>query len=88
MAPAAVVIVAMLIGSGAAIAAVPDRAPAAILPALLGLAWPWWEGWRAARGTALRPALVWAGLAIAAAAAAQVVGWGEPIASGRPAPAG
>ena len=31
-----------------------------------------------------RPALVWAALAIAAAIAAQLVGWGEPIAEGRP----
>ena len=41
-------------------------------------------GLEVARGTALRPALVWAALAIAAAIAAQAVGWGEPIAAGRP----
>ena len=48
------------------------------------VAWPWRDGWKATRGTALRPALVWAALAIAAAVAAQAVGWGEPIDGGRP----
>jgi hypothetical protein len=76
--------IVLLVLSAAVIAAAPDRAPAALLPALISMAWPWRDGWKATRGTALRPSLVWAALAIVAAVAAQAVGWGEPIDGGRP----
>jgi hypothetical protein len=62
----------------------PDHGPAALALVLASAARPWWSAWKSTRGTALRPALVWAALAIAAAIAAQAVGWGEPIAGGRP----
>ena len=78
----------LLAASAAAIWLAPDHAPAVLAVVLASTARPWWDAWKSARGTALRPALVWAALAIAAAIAAQAVGWGEPIAAGRPAPGG
>jgi hypothetical protein len=74
----------LVILTGAMIAVDPGRAPVWLAVALATAAWPCWEAWRATRGTALRPAVVWAALAIAAAIAAQVVGWVEPIDGGRP----
>jgi hypothetical protein len=79
-----IAIVLLLVVTAAAIAAAPEHAPAALVPALISMAWPCRDGWKATLGTALRPALVWAALAIAAAVAAQVVGWGEPMEAGRP----
>jgi hypothetical protein len=78
------VIAAFLALSALMIALVPDRAPPALALVLLSTAWPWSRAWRSARGTALRPALVWVALAVLAATAAQAVGWGEPVAAGRP----
>src|SRR5262249_44306117 len=79
-----IAVVLLLVVSAAAIATAPEHAPGGVVRALISVAWPWREGWKATRGTALRPALVWAALAIAAAVAAQVVGWGEPMDAGRP----
>jgi hypothetical protein len=76
--------VPMLVVSAAAIAAVPDHAPVALVPALIFAARSWREGWAATRGTGLRPAMIWTALAISAAVAAQAVGWFEPVATGRP----
>jgi hypothetical protein len=79
-----IVVVPLLVLSAAAPAAAPDHAPAALVPVLLSAVWPWREGWISTAGTALRPALIWAALAIASAVAAQAIGWGEPLAGGRP----
>jgi hypothetical protein len=79
-----IIVVPLLVLAAAAIVAAPGYAPAALVPALIAMARPWREAWKATLGTALRPALVWAALAIAAAIAAQAVGWGEPIDGGRP----
>ena len=40
-------------------------APLLLIPLVASTAIPFWHAWRAARGTALRPALVWAALALA-----------------------
>jgi hypothetical protein len=74
----------LVVVSALSLVSAPDRAPAALAPVLISTAWPWWRAWMSTRGTALRPALVWALLAIAAAVAAQAVGWDEPVAEGRP----
>lgn len=79
-----IAIVLLLVLSAVAIGVVPDFAPAVLAPLLASAAWPWRGAWRATRGTALRPALVWALLALVAAIAAQAAGWTEPLAGGRP----
>lgn len=45
---------------------------------------PWRNGWKAACGTALRPALAWALVALAIAAVAEIAGLSESWRSGRP----
>jgi hypothetical protein len=67
-----------------AVAIIPRYAPIALLIAVLSAGRPWLAAWKQARGTALRPALVWAGLAIALGALAQLVSISEPLAAGRP----
>ncbi|MFI5457995.1 MAG: hypothetical protein ACHRXM_21350 [Isosphaerales bacterium] len=62
----------------------PGRAPLLLLVALCSAGGPWLEAWKSARGTALRPALVWAGLAIVLAVIAQLASLSEPLAAGRP----
>ncbi len=79
-----IVIGLLLVLPVVALVATPDRAPAVLVPLLASAAWPWWRAWKATRGTVLRPALVWALLAIATAIAAQAAGWAESIAEGRP----
>jgi len=61
-----------------------DLAPGLIAAALSTTVGPWYEGWHSARGTALRPALVWAALALALSVVAQLVAVVEPLAGGRP----
>jgi hypothetical protein len=63
---------------------VPDHAPLVLTIILSSTAWPWHRAWKAAGGTALRPALIWVAMAIVAAIAAQAGGWGEPVSDGRP----
>jgi hypothetical protein len=46
---------------------------------------PWRDAWRAASATSLRPALVWAALALLLLLCGSAVALGEPLASGRPA---
>jgi hypothetical protein len=60
------------------------RAPLLLIIGISSAGRPWLVAWRWARGTALRPALLWAGLAIAVGAIAQVASLAEPIADGRP----
>ncbi len=70
--------------SALAIAVDPMHAPLALVVVLCTAVVPWLSAWNSARGTALRPALVWALLAIALAALAQAVAWTEPVMEGRP----
>jgi hypothetical protein len=74
----------LLATSALAIAFDPAHAPVAVIVLLLVSARPLFEAWEAVRGTALRPALVWAFLALALAVVAQAVAIGEPLALGRP----
>jgi len=62
----------------------PARAPLVLLLALGSTGNPWLVAWQGARGTALRPALVWVGLAIVLSVAAQVAALSEPLSAGRP----
>jgi hypothetical protein len=77
------------IGIGLAAGAVslivaPRIAPAVVFLALAATAWPLVRAWRAARGTALTSAVVWAVLAVALGLVSQAAACAEPLASGRP----
>jgi hypothetical protein len=74
----------LLAMSGLAIAIDPARAPLFLIVVLLVAARSLRDGWKAVRGTALRPALVWAMLALALAVIAQAAALSEPLSSGRP----
>jgi hypothetical protein len=74
----------ILVLSALLIVLIPEQAPPALALVLLSTAWPWRKAWQAARGTALRPALVWLALAVAVAIVAQDVAWSEPLETGRP----
>src|SRR5689334_13473582 len=74
----------LLILSAVLIGLEPDWAPLGLALALGTTVRPWWNAWRATRGTALRPAWSWAGLAIVAAIAAVFVGRHEPLYAGGP----
>jgi hypothetical protein len=62
----------------------PGRAPATLFLILVATALPWREGWRGAHGTALRPALIWAALALALLSFSQIVALCERLEAGRP----
>jgi hypothetical protein len=62
----------------------PDVAPIAVLIALATAVWPIGCAWVAARGTALRPAIVWSAVALVLGIAAQVCALNEPLSLGRP----
>jgi hypothetical protein len=70
--------------SGVVIGIDPDHAPGLLLITLASTALPWRAAWRGAAGTALRPALIWVGLALALSAVAQIVALTEPLSTGRP----
>jgi hypothetical protein len=74
----------LLASSASAIAIDPARAPVVLIVLLLVSARPLFGAWQAVRGTALRPALVWAFLALALAVIAQAAAMAEPLAQGRP----
>ncbi len=59
-------------------------APLLLIPLVVSTVIPFRDAWRAARGTALRPALVWAALALAFLLSASGLGIDEPLAGGRP----
>ncbi|MGP0062230.1 MAG: hypothetical protein ACLQGP_01340 [Isosphaeraceae bacterium] len=77
-------IVLLLALSAVVIWLAPAQAPPVLVVVLSSTAWPWHRAWRSASGTALRPALIWVALAVVSSIAAQVAGWGEPFAAGRP----
>jgi hypothetical protein len=62
----------------------PGRAPLLLLISITSVGLPWRIAWGWARGTALRPALVWILLAIILGAIAQIASMVEPLAGGRP----
>jgi hypothetical protein len=79
-------VVALVLAVAAlAIVLVPDRAPIVVAVAIASVAVPWRDAWRAAGGTALRPVLVWVGLALSLSLGAQICAFFEPVAGGRPA---
>jgi hypothetical protein len=78
------VISLLLALSALAIAIDPKHAPLALIAVLVVSARPLLDAWRAVRGTALRPALVWGFLALALGLLAQSAALTQPVASGRP----
>jgi hypothetical protein len=74
----------MLLVSGLLVMLAPANAPWAVMLALCGAIRPWTSAWKAAEKTALRGALVWAGLAIALGLLAQVQALLELPQTGRP----
>ncbi|MFO0888353.1 MAG: hypothetical protein U0790_04300 [Isosphaeraceae bacterium] len=75
----------MILGlAGLLVVIEPRYAPPVIALGLAGAARPWTTAWRAAEGTALRGALVWAALAIGSGIAAQVIASLEPSGTGLP----
>jgi hypothetical protein len=70
--------------AGVALFVAPERAPAAVAPALIAACWPLARAWRGARGTALRSAVIWGWVAVVLGVAAQAVAALEPLGSGRP----
>ncbi len=74
---------ALLACGGGAVAMAPGWAPLWVALALVTTAWPLWEAWRAARGTALRGAVFWVILAVGLGIAAQIGAWDDPPSSGR-----
>jgi hypothetical protein len=78
-------VIALLLALSALIIGIdPDRAPGLLLLNLASAALPWRAAWRAAAGTALRPALIWVALALALSIIAQLVALSEPLSTGRP----
>ena len=73
-----------LIASVVVFLRVPGWAPAWAGFTLLAATWPLVRAWWAARGTALRPAIAWALVAVGLGLIAQIVGNGESFESGRP----
>jgi hypothetical protein len=71
--------------SAIAIGVDPSRAPIVLAVSLATTVFPLHSAWISARGTALRPALIWVALVIAFALLAQVLACFEPLAGGRPA---
>ena len=74
----------LLAVAGVLLVCAPQSAPLVVGLALLSTAWPVALAWRGARGTALRPAIVWAAVAVGLGTIAQVLAAAEPLASGRP----
>ncbi len=67
-----------------AIALAPAHAPLALIVVLLVSSRALFDAWQAVRGTALRPALIWAALALSLAVIAQPAALGQTLDSGRP----
>jgi hypothetical protein len=65
--------------------AAPSIAPAGVVVALSFAFVPLGRAWRSAKGTALRPAVLWGFIAVALGIVSQAFAVTEPLASGRPA---
>src|SRR5262249_3841161 len=78
------VVLSILVAGGIALAAAPRRARWLVCLGLATASVPVAEAWRAARGTALRAAVFWAGLAISFCLVSQAAAWVEPLEAGRP----
>jgi hypothetical protein len=74
----------VLIAGAILLVASPRIAPAVVCLGLATTAWPLARAWRAARGTALTSAVVWAALAVALGLVSQAAACAEPLAAGRP----
>jgi hypothetical protein len=74
----------LLAVSGLTVLIDPIHAPLCVGFALVGGIMPWSLAWKAAEGTELRGALVWAALAIGLGILAQVLAWREGVDSARP----
>ncbi|MDB5351562.1 MAG: hypothetical protein JWN86_2809 [Planctomycetota bacterium] len=59
-------------------------APGIALVTLLIASWSLVRAWKGSKGLTLRPAIVWGFLAVGLGITAQVLGWSEPLQSGRP----
>lgn len=70
--------------AGCALIETPEWAPGLAFVALAAAAWPLMQAWSQAHGTALRPAVFWAGLAVCVGLASLAAAWVEPVATGRP----
>src|SRR5258707_9825179 len=70
--------------AGGAMIGAPGWAPPAVALALVTASWPLAMAWRASRGTELRSAVIWGGVAVVLGVAAQGSAWLEPLESGRP----
>ena len=77
-------VVFCLIGGALLIAGASEHAPIAVFLGLATTLWPLERARRAARGTALGAAVIWAGLAVGLGLVSQAVAWSESPASGRP----
>jgi hypothetical protein len=76
----------LVVAAGAvALVVRPGRAPWVVLPGLLLSFRPLAAAWRAAEGTALRPAVAWGFVALAFGTAAEGAALFEPVGGGRPA---
>jgi hypothetical protein len=78
---------AALVLATLAIVVFPEATPVLVAVTLLAATPAWVMGWSAARGTALRPSLVWGAISLVLATFAQGVAIFEPIDGGRPATA-
>src|SRR4051812_46360218 len=74
----------LLILAGGALIGTPELAPLPVALGLITATWPLALAWRAARGTDLRSAVIWAGAAVVLGTLAQGIAWLEPLHSGRP----
>jgi hypothetical protein len=74
----------LLAGTAFAIGFDPDHAAQLLMICLVLAVRPLYQAWRSARGTALRPPLIWVALAVVMAVVAQWVALGEPNTGGRP----
>lgn len=74
----------VLVLGGLALVFEPGWAPGIVGLGVATTLIPLATAWRAAAGTALRPAVTWAGLALLIGLISQVAAWTEPLESGRP----
>ena len=76
--------IVVLLIAGSLLVLKPERAPLPIALSLLLSTWPLVRAWRAARGTALRASVIWAGIAVGLGIVSRMEAMVEPFASGQP----